>query len=302
MNLNHLQYFIEVVSCKSMNKAAANLYITQPALTLALRTLEEEIGVKLLERSYSGAIPTKEGQAIYEDAVQIVSMIDKWSIYNSKNQYVKVHFYVLPVIYNTIIHEIVLHIAENEAKYDIELYEKRSFDIMQNIKKDNEIAFGFSYIAKSEFDSLKNNAEKEGFTVDLLFQDEFQVYIHQKHPLAQKEYFTKDDLSHLIFCSYIQERKIDIILKPLFNQKRFYRLSNDRSILEMVKLNKAVAVFPGLLKKEQSIKTVSLKLDNTDVKIVYYLIYKKRKGLAKDFNCIASMLKNFLHQYEYIQD
>ena len=45
MSLEQLQYFVQVVESHSFNKASQKLNITQPALTNAVRALEEELGV-----------------------------------------------------------------------------------------------------------------------------------------------------------------------------------------------------------------------------------------------------------------
>ena len=50
MRLEQLQYFVQIVECHSFNKASQKLHITQPALTNAVKALEEELGVLLLVR------------------------------------------------------------------------------------------------------------------------------------------------------------------------------------------------------------------------------------------------------------
>ena len=43
MRLDDLKYFVEVARCKSINQAAQNLYLTQPALTMALNSLNKNL-------------------------------------------------------------------------------------------------------------------------------------------------------------------------------------------------------------------------------------------------------------------
>ena len=54
MELLQLQYFSEVVRQKSVTKAAQLLHISQPALSQTIRRLENELGVKLFEKSGKG--------------------------------------------------------------------------------------------------------------------------------------------------------------------------------------------------------------------------------------------------------
>lgn len=54
MRLEQLRYLIEIANSKSINKAAHNLYITQPALSIAINSLEEELNYPLLTRTKKG--------------------------------------------------------------------------------------------------------------------------------------------------------------------------------------------------------------------------------------------------------
>ncbi len=47
MELTQIRYFLEVADTKHMTNSAKNLHITQPALTQAIRRLEEDLGVPL---------------------------------------------------------------------------------------------------------------------------------------------------------------------------------------------------------------------------------------------------------------
>lgn len=76
MYLDQLAYFIEVIKCGSISAAAKNLYISQPALSQSIANLENELGTKLIKRSYSGIKPTMFGERIYDQAESIISQLD----------------------------------------------------------------------------------------------------------------------------------------------------------------------------------------------------------------------------------
>ena len=54
MRLNQLEYFLKVVECGSITKAAQELYLTQPSLTKAISSLEAEYNMKLFNRTSKG--------------------------------------------------------------------------------------------------------------------------------------------------------------------------------------------------------------------------------------------------------
>ncbi|MFK9092683.1 selenium metabolism-associated LysR family transcriptional regulator [Bacillus salipaludis] len=71
MNLNKLEAFILVVEKKSFSEAAAALKSSQPTTSLKIKSLEEELGLELLERGTSGIQPTAAGQLVYHAAKEI---------------------------------------------------------------------------------------------------------------------------------------------------------------------------------------------------------------------------------------
>ena len=78
MHLEDMKYLISIIDNKSINKAAKELQLTQPALSTAIGKLEQELGVPLLKRSYKGVVPTEAGDRIYEEAKSILNMIAEW--------------------------------------------------------------------------------------------------------------------------------------------------------------------------------------------------------------------------------
>ena len=72
MTLLQLSYFLEVCNCRNMTKAAANLHVSQPAITKAIQELEREYGVKLLVRSKNVQDLTYEGKLLYTYASQLL--------------------------------------------------------------------------------------------------------------------------------------------------------------------------------------------------------------------------------------
>ena len=62
MTLQQIHYVLTVAASGSMNKAAEELFISQPSLTNAIKDLESEIGIKIFLRTSRGVILTKEGE------------------------------------------------------------------------------------------------------------------------------------------------------------------------------------------------------------------------------------------------
>jgi DNA-binding transcriptional LysR family regulator len=74
MELRHLRYFVAVAEDLNFTKAAAKLHLAQPSLTRQIHNLEEEIGVRLLNRSKSQVALTEEGRSFLVDARRILAL------------------------------------------------------------------------------------------------------------------------------------------------------------------------------------------------------------------------------------
>ena len=72
MTFQQLLYVVEIAKCGSLNKAAQKLFLSQTGISVAVRTLEEELGVQLFSRSNRGVIPTPEGQEFVSYAASLI--------------------------------------------------------------------------------------------------------------------------------------------------------------------------------------------------------------------------------------
>ncbi|MCC3359203.1 LysR family transcriptional regulator [Bacillus sp. REN16] len=72
-----LQVFISVVENKNFSRAADDLHMTQPAVSQYIRTIEENLGVRLLDRTNKYVRVTKAGEIVYHHAKEIVGLYTK---------------------------------------------------------------------------------------------------------------------------------------------------------------------------------------------------------------------------------
>ena len=77
MELRVLNYFLMVSQEENITKAAQLLHVTQPTLSRQLMQLEDELGVKLFERSNHSIVLTSDGLLLKRRAQEIVSLAEK---------------------------------------------------------------------------------------------------------------------------------------------------------------------------------------------------------------------------------
>lgn len=76
MEINQLRYFYEAARCGQITKAANNMNIAQPALTKSIKSLEDELGVKLFNKVGRGVILSEYGEFLKEKVQPIINEFD----------------------------------------------------------------------------------------------------------------------------------------------------------------------------------------------------------------------------------
>jgi DNA-binding transcriptional LysR family regulator len=76
LKLDHLQAFHHVIELGSFSAAAARLHLSQPAVSMQVRALERQLGVRLVERIARRAMPTAAGLALIDHARRIEAAVE----------------------------------------------------------------------------------------------------------------------------------------------------------------------------------------------------------------------------------
>lgn len=87
MDLHHLEYIVEIAKERNISKAAQNLHISQPTLSIYLSKLEQELNLKLFHRANNVLTITEAGQKYAKTCQQILDLKESLykELYSDKN-------------------------------------------------------------------------------------------------------------------------------------------------------------------------------------------------------------------------
>ena len=125
MTLNQLRYFCMASRCHSITKAAEELYVTQPTVSVAIRDLEIEFGVSLFSRKGNQLILTREGEEFYQKANYILQYCNELQADYSNLSRVRppIRIGIPPMLSTVFFPELLLAFSEEHPEIAVSLEE-----------------------------------------------------------------------------------------------------------------------------------------------------------------------------------
>ncbi|UPM55446.1 LysR family transcriptional regulator [Gottfriedia acidiceleris] len=238
MNIEQIQYVVEVAKTKSITTASNNLHVTQSAISQAISNLESELKIKLFTRSRHGAIPTSEGQNIILKMLDVVSKLDE--IKEEANSQIDVIVGELSIASIPIGMDILINTVSKFKKdypnVQFQISEKGSGDILNDISA-KKVDIGLIGLNN---DLLKKNS---GLIFTKIFEGRIVVFVGKNSPLSSFKKVSAKELLKYPFVLYNEDYvhefvnhfnhsigKIDVWFKTNNTRALVRALKNDLAI------------------------------------------------------------------------
>lgn len=179
MELRHLRYFITVAEELNFSKAALKLFTAQPSLSQQIKDLEEDVGVKLLNRTKRKVELTEEGAVFLEQARLTLAQADKAiamarQVSQAKQQMLRIGF--VPVAEMKIFPYILPNLRVQNPDLKIELLSLNNNEQMRLLKKgDLDLTF------------TRHNFHSDEIESQFVIREPLIFILPKDHPLAKYE-------------------------------------------------------------------------------------------------------------------
>ncbi|MBR6886901.1 MAG: LysR family transcriptional regulator [Selenomonadaceae bacterium] len=189
MELRTLKYFLAVAREESITRAAEKIPLTQPALTRAIQSLEEEFGKKFFTREKYSVKLTTDGLEFLQDAQEILLLANKIEskFKNPDSIYGDVYIGCAESDAMKYFARAAKNVLENYPDVHFNLYSGNIEDICSRL--DNgllDFYITLQSVDVSKYDSIK-----------LPESDAWGILLRRDDPLAAKKFFTLEDLQSL---------------------------------------------------------------------------------------------------------
>jgi DNA-binding transcriptional LysR family regulator len=228
MDLGHLDVFICVAHEKSFSRAAQKLFRTQPAVSLSIKRLEEDLGVTLFDRSSKGGTLTEAGRALLIYAQQMSNLREEAAeaLKDLKGHHrgrltlganESTSLYLLPPL--------LLEFHAKHPNLKIELHRNLSEHIPSEVLERN-LDFGF----------LSYDPMLPSLHVIELYRDHLTLVVGPSHSLAKRRQVKIEDLGETNFIAHNARTPARSKIVEFFAKQGVpLNISMDLSTLETIK-------------------------------------------------------------------
>jgi DNA-binding transcriptional LysR family regulator len=285
MDFSQLEIFLSIAQEKSFSRAAEKMLRTQPAISIAIKRLEEELGEILFDRSSKAGTMTEAGKILHSYAQRILNLRDEatGAISELRGMYrgrlsiganESTSLYLLPPL--------LLEYRKQQPSIKIEVYRNISERIPNEVLERN---LDFGFLSFDPQHPMLQSLE--------IYKDELVLVVSPKHSLAKKKGVTVRDLAQESFVAHNVKTPARARIFDLFAQNRTplnisIELATLETIKEFVEGNAGIAILPRLaVKAEIAAQTlVEVPVKGLKIEKTIRLIYRRELSLshaAKNF-------------------
>lgn len=246
MNLYHLRYFVTLAHLEHYTKASEILCITQPSLTYAIKSLEDELGVRLFEKQGRNISLTKYGNSFLKDVERSLDILDssvnKMQITGKGEGQIDIA--MLRTLSIRVVPNLVRGFLDQNPQQNISFKfhssTGMSTDIIQGLKdRRYDIAF---------CSFLENEPSVQFYPFD---RQDLVVIVAEDHPLASKDQVILEETLPYPHIFFTKESGLRPIIDELFDRcggkpTVVNYLAEDESVSGLVAANFGIAVVPDM--------------------------------------------------------
>ena len=187
MTLTQLHYFITIAEEHSFNKAAQQLYVSQPSLTSAVKELEKELGIVLFYRNGHGADLTNDGREFLLYARQLYGQYEAVLEKYGPGDSLKKKFGVSTQHYSFAVKAFVDMAKEFDmSRYEFAIRETRTAEVIRDVST-MKSEIGVLYLSDFNRKALTKLLRSASLEFHQLIECRAYVYLWKHHPLAAQQ-------------------------------------------------------------------------------------------------------------------
>ena len=258
MNFQQLEYIVAVDTLRHFSMAAEKCFVTQPTLSMMIQKLEEELGIKIFDRSKQPVVPTEIGKAIIEQARLILNETARLhEIVSNEKETLdgELKIGIIPTLAPYLMPLFVKKMSERYPSVKLYIMELTTESIVTRLKQ-STLDVGIMATPSHDKDLFENP----------LFFEEFVVYAAQNESILNKKYLLPNDIdiNRLVLLEEGHCMRSQVInLCELKNTTTMinnvhYEAGSIETLKNMIETNSGITILPELALKNMTEEQLQL--------------------------------------------
>ena len=196
MQLQQLRYVIAIAENGSMNSVAKTLFVSQSSLSVSVRELEKELGIRIFNRSSRGITLTSEGVEFLGYARQVVEQADLMlGRYDKKTSAPHGRLAISSQHYAFVVRAFIEFANRREEQgYEFVLRETRTAEVIEDVRTFRS-DLGVLYLSTYNERVVGKRLEDEGLKFSSLFKAKPHAFVREGHPLSGRAIIAMSELA-----------------------------------------------------------------------------------------------------------
>ena len=283
MTFVQLEYIVSLDTHRHFALAAEHCHVTQPTLSMQINKLEQELGVKIFDRSKQPVLPTAAGVEIIERARQIISDKDALleSIQSKKGVVNgELRIGIIPTLAPYLLPLFVTSFTKRFPAVKLMVVELTTQAVINQLKE-----------GRIDVGILVTPLNEAGITEDVLFYEELVAYVSKNNSAYQKNYVLPKDIDPdklwLLEEGHCFRSQIvnlcELRKKTRIGSHFEYEAGSIETLRRMVDLNDGITIIPELstldlnFKQQQSLRHFKSPAPMREVSMVVHRHFVKKK-------------------------
>jgi DNA-binding transcriptional LysR family regulator len=295
MEFAQLEALVTIAQERSFSRAAERLARTQPAISIAIKKLEEEIGVSLLDRARKNIALTDAGEIMVEYAQKIIGL--RSEAVSAIQELRHLHHGKVTVGANEsttlyFLPNIILAYRQQHPQIKVEVYRTYSEQLSRMVK---EHRLDFALLAYDPQDS-----QLESFVV---LQDELVLIMDPNHRLAHKPKVTVQELGQENFLAHnVKSPARDKVVQFFRDHHVPLNISIELATIETIKrfveMGLGLGIVPRMCVQEeiQTGQLVTVPIQGLKIKRTLRVVYLRDRVLSHAAAAFLQMVRQHSHQ------
>lgn len=188
MNIQQMQYYREVCRWQNITRAAQELHMAQPTLSLVMRNIERETGLNLFRHVGRNIQMTADGETLYHQVGNMLRQIDRFEagIQTLAQRHSKLQLAVPSQIGTLLLPLLLGEFHCQHPAIQLEITEPAGLEALEMVEKE-----------EVDLAILHDGDSRQGLTFQRLIHWPICLCLRTDHPLAKKKYVTLNQASSL---------------------------------------------------------------------------------------------------------